>query len=120
MNFDVTEEQREPGVHVVRLSGQFDFSHVARARATINQRIEDGARLIIVNLDELDYIDSAGLGVLVGTLARLREREGELAVVCRAPRIRRVFDITKLTQLLAVYDTEEDALGHKSTTFTSP
>ncbi len=70
MNFDVTEEERKPGVHVVRLSGQFDFSNVARARAIINQRIEDGVRLIIVNLDELDYIDSAGLGVLVGTLAR--------------------------------------------------
>lgn len=112
MNFDVTEEQAAPGVHIVRLRGQFDFSNVGRARAVINQRIEDGAHKVIINLDALDYIDSAGLGVLVGALARLRDREGELAVVCCTPRIRRVFDITKLTQLLALYDTEEEALRH--------
>jgi anti-sigma B factor antagonist len=115
MNFDVKEEQYEPGVFIVRLNGQFDFSHVASARTVINRRIEEGARLIVVNLDGLDYIDSAGLGVLVGTLARLRERNGDLAVVCRAPRIRRVFDITKLTQLLALYETEQEAISHRAT-----
>ncbi|HEY3265702.1 MAG TPA: STAS domain-containing protein [Armatimonadota bacterium] len=111
MSFDVTEEERGDAV-IVRFNGQFDFSHVAVARSIINRRVEAGARLIIVNLDGLDYIDSAGLGVLVGTLARLREREGELAVVCHSPRIRRVFDITKLTQLLTMYDDEESALSH--------
>ncbi len=114
MTFDVREEERDPGVHIVWLSGQFDFSHVASARSLINRRIEEGAKLIIVNLDALEYIDSAGLGVLVGTLARLRERGGELAIVCRSPRIRRVFDITKLTQLLVIYETDEDALKHKA------
>lgn len=114
MNFEVVDEEREPGVFVIRLTGQFDFSHVANARSVINGRIEEGAHLIVVNLDGLEYIDSAGLGVLVGTLARLRERNGELAVVCRSPRIRRVFDITKLTQLLALYESEDAALAHQS------
>lgn len=110
MSFEVTDEQRSPGVWIFRLTGQFDFSHVSNARSLINQRIEEGARLIVINLDGLDYIDSAGLGVLVGTLARLRERHSDLAIVCRAPRIRRVFEITKLTQLLSVFETEQDAL----------
>lgn len=113
MSFDVTEEEHGDAI-IVRFSGQFDFSHVAVARSIINRRVESGARLIIANLDGLDYIDSAGLGVLVGTLARLREREGELAIVCHSPRIRRVFDITKLTQLLTMYDDEASALGRRA------
>ena len=110
MSFDVSTDTPQPGTVIVRFTGQFDFSHVATARTTINQLIEAGARLIIINLNGLDYIDSAGLGVLVGTLARLRDRNGELAVVCQSPRIRRVFEITRLTQLISLMDSESDAL----------
>ena len=110
MSFDISTDSPQPGTVIVRFTGQFDFSHVATARASINQQIEEGARLIIINLDGLDYIDSAGLGVLVGTLARLRDRHGELAVVCQSPRIRRVFEITRLTQLISLMDSESDAL----------
>lgn len=111
MVFDIATETHSSGAVVVRLEGQFDFSHVATARATFNQRIDDGATIFVVNLDGLEYIDSAGLGLLVGTLARLRDRHGLLSVVCRSPRIRRVFDITRLTQLISLHETEEDALS---------
>lgn len=111
MSFDVATDAPQPGTVIVRFTGLFDFSHVATARAAINQQIDEGARLIIINLDGLDYIDSAGLGVLVGTLARLRDRNGELAVVCKSPRIRRVFEITRLTQLISLMDSEADALA---------
>jgi anti-sigma B factor antagonist len=113
MDFSVTTDVQEPGVVVFRLAGQFDFSHVATARAAINPQIDQGAEFIVANLDGLNYIDSAGLGVLVGTLARLKDRGGELAVVCHAPRIRRVFDITRLTQLIPLHNTEEEAFSHR-------
>ncbi len=110
MSLEIIEAQEEEA-SIIRLKGQFDFSNVDTARQTIRDRIDQGASFLIVNLDELEYIDSAGLGVLVGTLARLREMEGELAVVCSNSRIRRVFDITKLTQLLSLYDSEAEALS---------
>jgi anti-sigma B factor antagonist len=114
MTFEIHDEQIAPGVWVFRLGGQFDFSQVALARAAVNKRIEEKPSLIVVNLDGLDYIDSAGLGVLVGTLARLREYGGSFGVVVHTPRIRRVFDITKLTQLMPVYDTAEEAFRHNA------
>lgn len=108
-SLEITDDERGPGVYVVTLRGQFDFSHAARAREAILRHIEAGARRVVVNLDGVEYIDSAGLGVLVGMLARCRERGGDLVVVCSAPRIRRVFDITKLGQILAIHDTEAEA-----------
>ncbi|HEY3412289.1 MAG TPA: STAS domain-containing protein [Armatimonadota bacterium] len=111
MGFDISTEASQPDTVIIRFSGQFDFTHVATARAAIAETIEAGAHLIVINLDGLDYIDSAGLGVLVGTLARLRDRNGELAVVCRSPRIRRVFEITRLTQLISLMDSEAEALS---------
>jgi anti-sigma B factor antagonist len=108
-SLEVVDQERAPGVCEIRLTGQFDFAHAAAARAAINRRIEEGARRIVVNLDNVEYIDSAGLGVLVGTLARLREQDGDLAVVCNAPRIRRVFEITKLSQIVPLHETDEQA-----------
>lgn len=110
MEFHEIEEPDRPGVVIFRLSGQFDFSTAGPARARINQRIQEGARLIVINLDAVDYIDSVGLGALVGALARLSERGGELAVVCCTPRLHRVFNVTKLTQLLTIYASETEAI----------
>jgi anti-sigma B factor antagonist len=110
---DMSLEIQEVDVNdatILRLSGQFDFSNVDAVRQAIRTRLDEGTLFLIINLDDLEYIDSAGLGVLVGTLARLRENGGELAVVCSNVRVRRVFDITKLTQLLSIYDSEAQAM----------
>jgi anti-sigma B factor antagonist len=112
MTLDIHDELRAPGVWHFKFGGQFDFSQVGTARAALSRRLDEHPALLVVNLDGLDYIDSAGLGVLVGTLARLREHDGSLAVVVRTPRIRRVFDITKLTQLMSVYESDEEAFRH--------
>jgi anti-sigma B factor antagonist len=106
---EIQDEERPDGEYVIRLKGPLDFSQAADARATINRRIEEGARRVVVDLNGVEYIDSAGLGVLVGMLARSREHGSELAVVCSVPRLRRVFDVTKLSQILPLYDTPADA-----------
>lgn len=108
-SLEITDVERGPGTFVISLRGQFDFAHAAAARTAISRHVEEGARRVVVNLDGVEYVDSAGLGVLVGMLARARENGGDLCVVCQAPRIRRVFDITKLSQILSIHGTEAEA-----------
>lgn len=108
-SLEIVDEERSPGVFVVSLRGQFDFAHAADARATIKRHVEEGAQRVVVNLNGVEYIDSAGLGVLVGMLARTREHHADFTVVCNAPRIRRIFDITKLSQILHIHATEAEA-----------
>jgi len=108
-SLEFEDEERAPGIFVVTLRGQFDFTYAPDARQAMRHCIEAGARRLVVNMDGVEYVDSAGLGTLVGTLAAMREHDGELSIVCNNVRIRRVFEITKLSQILTIYSTEDEA-----------
>ena len=95
---------------VLRLSGELDLRNVPEVRKVIREYIDQGNVHIIINLSSLEFIDSSGLGVLVGGLARVREKDGVIKLSCNNPRILRVFEMTRLTQLFDIYETEEEAL----------
>ena len=103
MSFDVSTNAPQPGTVIVRFTGQFDFSHVATARTAINQRIEQGAKLIIVNLDGLEYIDSAGLGMVATCAGIMFKAAGKLVVVSPGGRITQMFEITRLNRVIDLY-----------------
>lgn len=96
-------------IPVLRLSGELDLGSVPEVRKAIRAFIEEGQVRFLINLTELSFIDSSGLGVLVGGLARVRERQGEIKLVCANRRIIRVFEMTRLTQLFEIYDTDDAA-----------
>ncbi len=103
-------------IPVLRLAGELDLRYVPEVRGAIRGLLDEGLVDIIVNLTNLDFIDSSGLGVLVGGLARVREKQGEIKLVCANRRIVRVFEMTRLTQLFEIYEIEEEAVQH----FTHP
>jgi anti-sigma B factor antagonist len=96
-------------VPVLRLSGELDLNSVPDVRRSIRGLIDEGLVNFIINLTDLDFIDSSGLGVLVGGLARVREKQGEIKITCASKRIIRIFEMTRLTQLFELYPTEEEA-----------
>ncbi|HEY3378868.1 MAG TPA: STAS domain-containing protein [Armatimonadota bacterium] len=97
-------------IPVLRLSGELDLRNVPEVRKAIRALIDEGLVNIIINLSNLEFIDSSGLGVLVGGLARVREKQGAIKLACSNRRILRVFEMTRLTQLFDIYDNEEDAV----------
>lgn len=96
-------------IPVLRLSGELDLGSVPEVRRAIRALIDEGQVNFLINLTQLEFIDSSGLGVLVGGLARVREKEGEIKIVCANRRILRVFEMTRLTQLFEIYQDEEAA-----------
>jgi anti-sigma B factor antagonist len=96
-------------VPVLRLSGELDLSTVPDVRRAIRELIDEGQVSFVINLTNLDFVDSSGLGVLVGGLARVREKEGDIKIACANRRILRVFEMTRLTQLFDIYEQEEQA-----------
>ncbi len=96
-------------IPVLRLSGELDLNSVPDVRRAIRALIDDGLVNFIITLSQLDFIDSSGLGVLVGGLARVREKQGEIKIACSNKRILRVFEMTRLTQLFDIYPDEDGA-----------
>jgi anti-sigma B factor antagonist len=92
----------DEGVTVVRVSGDLDCYSAPQLRAALWALVADGHQEVVVDVGGTNFIDSTGLGVLVGGVRRLREGGGKL--VLRSPNAltRRLFEITGVTKLFEI------------------
>jgi anti-sigma B factor antagonist len=95
---------------VLRVTGEVDVYTAPLLREQMRELPAKGAVHLIADLGRVDFLDSTGLGALVGGLKRLREAGGSLALVISTPRILRIFQITGLTKALAVQPSVADAI----------
>jgi anti-sigma B factor antagonist len=91
-----------PGTTVVAVAGELDVATAPALRAELYRVIDQGVATIVVDLADMDFIDSTGLGVLVGALKRMKERSGALELRSLPPSAQRVFEITGLTQAFTI------------------
>lgn len=96
---------------VLRVSGEIDVATAPKLREKIISLVGEGCLSIVVDLAAVDFLDSTGLGVLVGALKRVREHDGELRIACDEPRIVKVFEITGLTDVFGLHGTVDDAVS---------
>jgi len=111
MNLTVETRQARDGVAVVTLGGEVDVYTAPKVKQALVDLLAAGNRALVVNLDGVEYLDSTGLGALIGGLRRAREKGGAFRVVCSNPRLKRIFDITDLTPVFDLDDSEEGALA---------
>lgn len=103
--------RRNDGVALIDLSGEVDAYTSARFREVMIELIEDGGAMLVVGMTNVEYIDSCGLGALVGGLKRASERNGRIVIVCNRPQVRKVFEITGLEKVFPLFDGEEEAVA---------
>src|SRR5579871_3361469 len=109
---DIKVNVREaPGdCYVVDLSGEIDVYTSPKVKDAIGDLIDRGVYHLIINLEKVRYIDSTGLGVLIGGLKRVREHGGSVNLVCTNPQIKKIFDITGLVKIFGIFETEDAAM----------
>lgn len=95
---------------VLQVAGEIDVYTAPELRQCVIGLIDDGARHVIADLRGVDFLDSTGLGALVGSLKRLRMREGSLNLVTSSGRILQIFRITGLTHAFALHSSVPDAI----------
>ncbi len=98
-------------VSVLSFEGNLDTNTAPQAQAQINQLIDGGSSKILINFDELNYISSAGLRVLLATAKKLKTTDGDLKICGLNKTVQEVFDISGFSSILSVVATEEDALA---------
>lgn len=97
------------GHTVLAVTGEVDVYTAPRLRERLVELVTEGKRKIVVDLEGVDFLDSTGLGVLVGGLKRLRSNDGDMSLVSTQSRILKVFEITGLTKVFAIHDSVEAA-----------
>jgi anti-sigma B factor antagonist len=110
MELDITTE-REGGSCTLTLSGEIDVYTAPQLKNELVQAVESGCVDIVVDLESVGFIDSSGLGVLVGGLRRVKERGGTLRLVCTRDPILKIFRITGLDKVFPVFATVSEAQG---------
>jgi anti-sigma B factor antagonist len=99
------EEGVERGLPVITVAGEIDVATAPQLRETLHEVIARGQATVVLDLLAVTFLDSTALGVLVGGLKRCRELGGELHVVVSDARIRKIFEITGLTEVFPIVDT---------------
>ncbi|MFC7549062.1 STAS domain-containing protein [Plantactinospora sp. GCM10030261] len=106
---------RTVGDHtVLEVGGEVDVYTAPRLRERLVELIDDGARKVVVDLGRVDFLDSTGLGVLVGALKRLRTVQGTFGLVCDKEPLLKIFRITALDQVFPIYPTVDAAMAADS------
>ena len=108
---DVRVTSRDVGPRtVVAVEGEIDVSSVDGLRDRLAELLDRDRTDLIIDLRAVRFMDSTGLGVLVGTLKKVRLAGGRLQLVIDSERLLKVFRITALLQVFTVHDTVEAAL----------
>jgi anti-sigma B factor antagonist len=99
------------GIEVIDVQGEIDMYTAPRLRELLIDLVSKGDYQLVVNLDKVGFLDSTGLGVLVGGLRRVRAHDGSLDLACTQQRILKIFRITGLTEVFGIYETVDQAIA---------
>lgn len=110
MNIDIRVDTKTVGEWaVVEVEGEVDVFTAPKLREQIIGLVSAGKERIVVNLAKVGFMDSTGLGVLVGGLKRVKERDGMLALAGAHGTVLRVLNVTGLNTIFPLFDSVEKA-----------
>ena len=101
----------EGDTKVVMLNGKLDTNTTPAAESEINTLLDGGASKLLINFEQLSYISSSGLRLLLATAKRLKGSGGELKVCTLNEMATEVFEISGFSSILNVFSSEQEALG---------
>jgi anti-sigma B factor antagonist len=108
---DFTADHRLHGeLTIVTVGGELDVFTSPKLRERLLDIVEGGGLHLIVDLSDVEFLDSTGLGVLVGIYHRLQAHDGSMTFVGASERLRRVFHVTRLDKIFVIHPSLDDAL----------
>lgn len=99
------------GTTVVAVGGEIDVYTAPRLRERIADLVAGGHYNLVIDLGAVEFLDSTGLGVLVGGLKKVRAHDGSMRLVCAQERLLKIFRITGLAKVFDIHSTAESALA---------
>ncbi|MGZ0176726.1 MAG: STAS domain-containing protein [Acidimicrobiales bacterium] len=95
---------------VMRVAGEIDMATAPRLRQHVQTVTARNLAGLVLDLDRVDFIDSTGLGVMVGAAKRMRMIDGGFRIVCSQKHLNDLFRLTRLNEVFDLYESLEEAL----------
>jgi len=107
MEFSVTE--RDGGVAIVHLTGRLNMVAAGRLRDLISVSVAEGHPRVVVDLTNVDFMDSSGLGALISGLKTTRQAGGDLRIAAPTEQVQLVLQLTNMERVFTAYGSAETA-----------
>lgn len=102
-----TEEQ----VPIIDIRGEVTAEAEEALMAAYNEASNNGTRAIILNFDDLTFMNSSGIGLLVTLLIRAQRQQQKLMAYGLSEHYQQIFELTRLNEAIAIFDNEAEAVG---------
>ncbi|CUR60550.1 Anti-sigma-B factor antagonist [metagenome] len=99
------------GATIIVVGGEIDVYTAPRLRDKITELVAEGAHTLVIDMEAVEFLDSTGLGVLVGGLKKVRAHGGSLQLICTQERLLKIFRITGLAKVFTIHATAEAAVA---------
>ena len=110
MTLAIETEQQDDGVIVVVVHGEVDIRTAPDLRDCLSEVIDSDVKRVVLDLTDVEFLDSTALSVMVGAHKRLAKTGEPLAVVATTEAVQRVLSVTGLSRVFAVHDSRDAAL----------
>jgi anti-sigma B factor antagonist len=111
IDFGLVDEAVDDTTHVVSLRGEIDAMTAPKLGSRLFGLADEGKRGVVVDLSEVTFMDSTGIGVLLNALRHFTTRNQKMVLVCPTARVLRPFEVTGLVGHLTIFESREKALG---------
>ncbi|MBI5762315.1 MAG: STAS domain-containing protein [Planctomycetes bacterium] len=105
----VRDIRKQPEVTIVVLAGDIDLNHSPSLHSALVDVTNERPKRLLLDLREVPYMDSSGVGTMVEVFRRVSAYKGKMVLFGMNPRVRSVFEITKLDRFFTICETEEQA-----------
>jgi anti-sigma B factor antagonist len=103
--------REEDGRAIVAVGGEIDVYTAPKLRDQITELVSGGSYNIVIDLEAVEFLDSTGLGVLVGGLKKVRAHDGSLELICSQERLLKIFRITGLAKVFVIHDSVDPSVA---------
>jgi len=110
---EITPNEHE-GYTVLHLKGRLDLNSSSKLKEQIKNYLKEGTIRLILDMNDVDFINSSGLGTLVSILKDVRMVKGRMVLCNLAQYVQEIFEITQLSHIFDMYPTEEEAAASMS------
>lgn len=101
---------KEDSIDIVTLTDRLTAADVNTARREINEIINAGEGKLLVDISGLDFVDSSGLGLLVGCHQEARNKDGNLVLLEPQPEVKALLELTRLDQVFRIFHDQSEAI----------
>lgn len=97
---------------LIKMKGDIDLVNAEKFRLTVDKQLEKKQNAhLIINLENVEFIDSSGLGAILGRYKKISQLGGKIALINPKPQVLRILELSGFTKIMPIFQTEEQALA---------